>query len=53
MAGSMRVTFMIAAIAETTHIVTVSTNSETVSPGVMRIGSAPAAVIRTTSSPTR
>ncbi len=27
MAGSMRVTFMIAAIAETTHITTVSTNS--------------------------
>ena len=53
MAGSMRVTFMIAAIAETTHITTVSTNSATVSPGVMTIGSALAAVMRTTRSPTR
>ena len=40
MAGSMRVTFMIAAIAETTHITTVSRNSPAIRPGVMTIGSA-------------
>ena len=32
MAGSMRVTFMIAAIAETTHMTTVSTNSADAQP---------------------
>ena len=53
MAGSMRVTFMMAAIAETTHMTTVSRNSATVRPGVMTIGSALAAVMRTTRRPIR
>ena len=51
MAGSMRVTFMMAAIAETTHMATVSRNSAMVRPGVMTIGSAPLAVMRTTRRP--
>ena len=53
MAGSMRVTFMMAAIAETTHMTTVSRNSARVRPGVMTIGSAPLAVMRTTKRPIR
>ena len=40
MAGSMRVTFMIAARAEIAHMNTVSTSSPTASPGVMMIGNA-------------
>jgi len=38
MAGSMRVTFMMAAMAETTHMTTVRANRATVRPGVMTIG---------------
>ena len=53
MAGSMRVTFMIAAIAETTHITTVSRNSATVRPGRDHDRQRAAAVMRTTSEPTR
>ena len=53
MAGSMRITFMMAAIAETTHITTVNANRPTVRPGVMTIGNAPDAVMRTTRSPMR
>ena len=52
MAGSMRITLTMAAIAETTHITTVSTNRPTQA-GVMTIGSALVAVMCTTSSPMR
>ena len=39
-AGSIRVTFMMAAMADTTHIATVRTNSTAVGTGVMTTGSA-------------
>ena len=52
MAGSMRMTFAMAPMAESTHIATVSTNSADVSPGVIIIGSAVSAVFWTMKNPT-
>src|SRR5262245_4236073 len=51
-AGSIRVTLMIAAIAETTHIATVRTSRIVVISGVMTTGSAVSAVAMTTIQPT-
>jgi hypothetical protein len=50
-AGSMRVTCTIAAIAESTHMTTVSANRTSVNPGVITIGKAESAVAATTISP--
>src|SRR6266446_3802858 len=50
-AGSMRVTCTMAAIADTTHMRTVSRNSPKVSAGVMTIGNAVSAVAATTIKP--
>src|SRR4029078_4638268 len=50
-AGSMRVTCMIAAIDDPMHITRVSTNSPAINPGVMTIGNAVPSVSRTTASP--
>jgi hypothetical protein len=48
----MRVTFTMAATAESTHIVTVSANRPAVIAGVITTGSAVSAVARTTMKPT-